>query len=161
MLAIGAVYFYFSFDIRIFSWTAMHFVTSRTIPQFYAFFLALLSAILIVKGCREHGALKRAEAAGASSAANGKHAVSILAKYYSVPLTFVAMVLYAGTMAWLGFMISSALYVFFQTLILAPKGRVTTRTAAAAGGIAIVSSVLVEYVFVNHLGLILPACRII
>lgn len=157
LLLVAGAYFYHSFGIRVFRDLAAFSVNSRTVPQIYGIILAGLSLVLIIQAALNFRAERAAAPEAAAPAQTGPVADgSFLGKYSSVLLTFFFMAVYAGTMAPLGFRVSSAIYVFFQTLVLTPKGRITGKVVGLAAVVAVVASVLVEYVFVNHLSLILP-----
>lgn len=157
LLGIAAFYFHASYGIRVFADLATFSVNSRTIPQLYAALLAVLSLVLTAQAlCRKP---EGGGPAGPDAERTKRPSVRLAElrnKYVPVLLTFVLMALYAGAMNWLGFVVSSALYVFFQILVLTPKNGRNAKLFLVAAVVALFGSMLVDYLFSNHLSLVLP-----
>ncbi len=122
-------------------------ITSRTMPEIWAACLLLLALILISRAFRG----PRKEAGAASPAFSLK---AFIVEHREVIATFAALFCYAALMQLCGFIISSALYIFAQTLILMPKGR---RRPAVALVLGVAVSAIAYVSFVHWLGVLLPA----
>lgn len=75
-------------------------------------------------------------------------------EYRRVVATIAVLTAYVFLMSTVGFMISSAVYLFLQILILTPKGRKNYILFAV---IAIVASAAIYFIFKNCLNVMLPA----
>ena len=145
VLAVFALwYLWQSFSIRVFA--AMGKVNSTTMPKIWAVCMLLLAGALILRSLRAPKSAKDSQ--GAFSLGEWCRANS------EVLLTFVALFIYAAIMVPLGFIISSILYIFAQTLILMGKEH---RSYVKAGLIAVVCSVATYFIFVYWLAVLLPA----
>lgn len=145
VLALFALwYFYESTGIKAFAGLAGKSpVTSSTMPKIWAVCLLLLSAALILRAIR----------APKGKSAGSKFSLGDWCKTNSeVLLTFLALFVYAALMAPLGFIISSILYIFAQTIILMGKDRNYVKALI----IAVVCSVASYCVFVYGLAVLLP-----
>lgn len=146
VLALFALwYFYEAIGIKTFAGMSKAAVTSSTMPKIWAVCLLLLAGALILRAVR-----------APKGAREGKRATfAEWCKTNSEVLqTFAALFIYAALMAPLGFIISSILYIFFQTLILMGKEH---RNYVKALVIAVVCSVACYLVFVYGLAVLLPA----
>lgn len=146
VLALFALwYFYEALSIRVFAGMGKAVVNSTTMPKIWAVCLLLLAGALILRSLRTpapKGAKSGSFSLGAWVKAN-----------YEVFLTFTALFIYAALMEPLGFIISSILYIFAQTLILMDKEH---RSYVKALAIAVVCSVASYAVFVYWLAVLLP-----
>ncbi len=122
-------------------------ITSRTMPEIWAVCLMLLALVLISRGFRGG---KARESGGGSPAFSLK---AFIIEQREVIATFVALFLYAALMQLCGFIISSAIYIFAQTLILMPKGR---RRPVLALCLGVAVSAIAYAAFVHWLGVLLP-----
>jgi putative tricarboxylic transport membrane protein len=121
-------------------------ITSRTMPEIWAACLMLLALILVSRAFRGRGK----ESGGGSPAFSLRAAIK---EHREVIATFIALFCYAALMQLAGFIISSAAYIFAQTLILQPKGG---RKPALALGLGVVVSIATYFAFVHWLGVLLP-----
>ncbi len=85
------------------------FAHARIIPTLLGILLIILSAVLIFQGLRQ---MKRED----HEPAKKLNKVDVI----SVILTFASMILYIIILSYLGFMLSTMLYLFVQITILAP-----------------------------------------
>lgn len=145
VLALFAIWYFFeAMSIKTFAGMSKAVVTSSTMPKIWAVCLLLLAGALILRSIRA----PKPEKAGQ------KVTFGDWCKTNSeVLLTFAALFIYAGLMAPLGFIISSILYIFFQTLILMGKEH---RSYVKALVIAVVCSAACYFVFVYGLAVLLP-----
>ena len=124
--------------------TRVSLVDSAAYPKVLLAVLGVLSCAQIWISVRE---LKRAGTGGSGEEGKKKD-------YMCVLRTLILSCVYVLLLEPLGFLISSILYVFFQTLNLCPKDEVSVVKFAV---IAVVSSVIIYFTFRNGLHLMLPA----
>ncbi len=147
VLALFALwYFYEALSIRIFAGMGKAVVNSTTMPKIWAVCLLLLAGALILRSLRT-------PAPKDAKSGSGFNLGAWVKANYEVFLTFAALFLYAALMEPLGFIISSILYIFAQTLILMDKGH---RSYVKALVIAVVCSVASYALFVYWLAVLLP-----
>ncbi len=145
VLAIFALwYLYQSFSIRMFAAMGKVAVNSATMPKLWAICMLLLAAALISRYFRKGKAKKAEKKAGSGS---------ILADNAEVIATFVSLIVYVVLLKYAGFIVSTSLYVFAQTIILMQKHE---RNYVKAGVLAIVFSVVAYFLFVHVLAVLLP-----
>ncbi len=145
VLALFAIwYFVQAGTIRIFPGMGKAIISSQTMPKLWAVCLMLLAAVLISRPFRKSFKADREAKLSFSE---------MITKNSEVILTFVALFVYAGLLSSLGFIISTALYVFAQNLILTPK---EDRSYLKAALLGIVSSVAAFCIFVYWLDVLLP-----
>lgn len=76
------------------------------------------------------------------------------ADYTAVILTLILAIAYVALLEPAGFLISSALYIFFQIIVMCPKDEIRPAKFAV---ISVIASAVVYFVFRNGLSLMLPA----
>ena len=146
----AAVYFYFSFDIKPFSGLGATPLDSTFIPRLWGACLFLLSLSLVVRGFRERK--RNSYADGRTDTDKGSFAAA-WRDNYEVILTFLSIFIYTALLGRIGFLIMSALYIFFQTVILSPPKKRNYKVAAV---IAVVASTAIDFLFVELLSVLLP-----
>ncbi len=144
----AAVYIYLSGDIQPFKGIGATPLDARFIPRLWGTALLILSLMLVVRGFRARTAELRGGAAG-----SGVSAKSFWDRNREVVLTFAAIAVYTALLGPVGFLIMSALYMFFQILLLSKPEKRNYKLAAA---VAVISAVLVDYLFVELLSVLLP-----
>ncbi len=118
-------------------------VGSGTFPSIVAVVLAIVSVAIIVGGVKKaRGPDEKAKTDG------GKP------RMWAVVATFVIMAIYATLMPSVGFMITTAVYLFAQMYIMAAKEH---QKPILFGVISVVASVSIYYMFVKVFSLMLPA----
>ena len=117
-------------------------VDSRAYPRVLLILLAAMSVALIISSVRQLIKTKDQDA-------SPKEKID----YRCVLITFLLSGAYVIVLEPLGFLISSALYVFFQTMNLCPKEKLTPIKFAV---IAIGSSIVIYVLFRHFLFLMLP-----
>lgn len=148
----AAVYFVMAFDIPTFKGLGSTPLTAQFMPKFWGACLMILSALLVLRGARQYSAHKKSEEqSNGAKSGNGK---GWFYNNYAVVLSFVFLALYVALLEPLGFIISTLLYVFFGVLLLTPPYQ--KRNYIAAVLIAVVTAVLLDYVFVVLLNVLLP-----
>ena len=70
-----------------------------------------------------------------------------------VGLTFILLAIYTVFLKQLGFVTATFLYIFFQTLVLTKKEKRNYKLTII---LAIIFSVLIDYIFVELLSVLLP-----
>jgi len=146
----AALYFYFSFAIKPFNGLGATPLDSTFIPRLWGVCLFLLSGSLVLRGFRE----RRQSLSEGKGAEKGRLSLpSIWHNNYEVILTFIAIGVYTALLGPVGFIIMSALYIFFQVIILSPPEKRNYKVAAL---IAVVASVAIDFLFVELLSVLLP-----
>jgi len=148
--AFSAVYLYFSMGIKPFKGIGATPLDATFIPRFWGVCLLILSLTLVARGLRERAdARKSAEASAGGARSPG----AFVRRNYEVILTFLSILVYTALLGPVGFIVMSALYIFFQALILTPKAK---RNPKAAALIAVVAAVSIDFLFVRLLSVLLP-----
>jgi hypothetical protein len=138
-----------SFNISTFTGLGAAPLGSAFIPRLWGVCLGLLSLSLFFRGLRERAAYAKTGKIVPFAFSFAK----FCKENREVILTFVVIAVYTALMGVVGFVIMSAFYLFAQILILTPPGR---RNLLAAGIISVVTSVLVDFIFVSLLHVLLP-----
>lgn len=145
VLALFSIWYYVaSMGIKVFAGFGKSMLSSATMPKVWAVCMFLLAMALIVRSLRFKGKTRAAEAA----------TEGFFSKNREVFATFGALFLYVASMNYVGFIISSAVYVFLQTVILMPKAKRNYKVAALIG---VVSAPVLYYFFVYCLAVLLPS----
>jgi len=111
-------------------------------PKILAVMLAVTSVPIIIGGA----AKAKADDSGTAKSAP--------MRWQGVLMTFVLMAAYAGLISTVGFMITTAVYLFLQMNILAAKHN---RRLVLFAVVSVVSAVAINYTFVKVFNLMLPA----
>lgn len=122
--------------------TRMALINSAFYPKIVAVFLLLLSCLQIVVSVV---VLRRAQP---SAAAPDKKDIRC------VILTLMLALAYTLALEPVGFLISSVVYIFVQTIVMCPRNEMRPAKFAF---IAVVASFVIYYAFRNGLSLMLPA----
>ena len=119
------------------------FISARTIPVAWAVLLLVLSVVLMV---RSYAEIRHLKATG-EEIFSGRTPKDWLADNYAVIGTFIILFLYAFAMRPVGYLISTFVYLIVQVVLLILKALI----------LAVVFSVLSDYLFVELLSVPLPA----
>ncbi len=150
ILAVFSITYYMqACSVRIFPGMGKAIVNSQTMPKIWAICLFLLALCLISRPFRK--SFKDNSKSSSLSFIESCKANS------EVILTFIALFFYVLCLNFLGFVISSAVYIFLQTIILMPKEKRSYLKAAILG---IVSATIAFCVFVYWLDVLLPVGKI-
>lgn len=155
LAAFSVFYFYMSIGIEVFAGYGATKINSQTIPQIYSAILLFLSLSLLTRTARRIYADKKA-----GTFCKSKQRISVrnfLAEYYAVIATFLCMFAFAFALKTVGFLISAFLYLIVQILVLTPKGKITWKVVVLAVLIALISSILIDWLFVTQFSVLLPA----
>lgn len=148
LLCIGLFFFIDSFNIQIFHGMGSTAINSATLPRMWSTLLIVLCIYVFVR------TLVRMKKEGATGNLfkNGVLKTLIFDNYESI-LSLVFMALYYGLMKPLGFIPATVLYLYGQILLLQRKEE---RNFWIPAILAIVSSILIYYVFRYQLEVVLP-----
>lgn len=158
-LAAGIVVLLFSLfyftkigDIVVFGTSTEALVSARTVPYLWAGICFVLSACLIVRSLLQ---MKKLKAAGEVS--KERNAIKAwLADNYAVVGTFAMLALYAFSMRKVGYLLDTFAYLMIQIPLLTQRGKINKRLVITTLIIAVVFSVLTDYLFVELLSVPLP-----
>lgn len=125
-------------------------LTNRFVPYLWGGALLVLSVWILIRGLRKR---KKFLAEGGQIKKTPLGAV--LKEYREVVASFVALAIYVGLMNFLGFAISTALYVFAQIIILTPKKK-WKETVLPAVITAVLTGGVLFYIFRYLLNVLLP-----
>lgn len=152
VLAIFSILYYMqACSVRIFPGMGKSIVNSQTMPKILAVCLFLLAACLISRPFRK---------SYKDDNSSKKKMLSLMETVKENSLiiyTFGALFLYALALEYVGFIISSAVYIFLQTLILMPK---QNRSFIKAAILGVVSGVAAFCIFVYWLDVLLPVGKL-
>lgn len=149
-LAFSVAFYCSGFGIKVYGGYGNMGISGRFLPQIMAVGTGILSLVLIfqwVSQARKCPAPVPGGADGEGSTRDFPH---------KVVLTTFCIAAYLCLIPYLGFLISTALYLFFQITLLAPKEKHKAKNNAITAAISIVFSAAVYYIFVNVFTLILP-----
>lgn len=143
-------YLYFSLSIKPFRGIGATPLDAAFIPRFWGWCLLVLSLSLILRGFNEK---RKSENAGKIAAAPAFSLKGFVSRNAEVILTFLAILVFTALLGPVGFVVMSALFIFFEALILTPKAK---RNPIAAAAIAVVAAVSIDFLFVRLLSVLLP-----
>lgn len=129
------------------------FISARTIPVAWAVLLLVLSVVLMVRSYAEISHLK----ATGEEIFSGRTPKDWLADNYAVIGTFIILFLYAFAMRPVGYLISTFVYLIVQVVLLTQRKKINKKLILKALILAVVFSVLSDYLFVELLSVPLPA----
>jgi small neutral amino acid transporter SnatA (MarC family) len=143
MLALSVFYLIFAQQIKTKPKLTPSYASDRIMPTILGILLAILSVFLIVQGIKkmrapDDGEVKRADRADT----------------IAVVLTFAIIIAYIILLPYLGFILSTMIYLFIQMIILAPPDK---RNYVVFAIVAVVFTLLVFFAF--RMGLSQPLPR--
>lgn len=118
-------------------------IGAEFIPKIYGIVLLVLAACLIYQGINEARHFDAAKA----EAGNKKDTKNVI-------LTFILIIVYVALMEFLGFMLSSTLFLFLMSMLLTPANTKRNYTVSAVYSVAL--SVATYYLFHNLMYIPLP-----
>ena len=149
-LFIGIGFLFFSIGVWIASFSIKRLVVSRIgsafVPQLAASLLGILSIILIAQSVASKSKAVPSASQKVKPEASAESRKRVL-------LTFLLILLYLALLESVGFLITTAFYLFFQILVLSRK----KPNLPLYGLIAVFTSLIVYYLFVKVFILFLPA----
>lgn len=155
-LYLGIGFFLFSIGVWIASFSIKHLVVARIgsafVPQLAAALLGVLSIVLILQSV--HRAPKGSIAETTKTASLTEQETETASnRKKRVRLTFLLILFYLIFLEPVGFLITTALYLFFQFWVLSRR----KPNLPLYGIIAVFTSVIIYYLFVKVFVLFLPA----
>ncbi|WP_339251615.1 tripartite tricarboxylate transporter TctB family protein [Sporosarcina sp. FSL W8-0480] len=120
-------------------------------PQVIAGLIALMALAIIIQGIRN---VKAERVKEASSDVVTKKDPKDEVTYRPVILTFILMAVYVAVMPFVGFLITTAVYMFIQMMILSDKPE---RRWLLFAVVSVVASATIYYVFRNVFYVMLPS----
>lgn len=149
-IAIGVSLFVLSFQVKDFASVS---VGPEFLPRIAAVLFIALGGILALQGLKAARSAPNAASAPVSRAkdpADSKYGGGLLPVAYSI----IVLGLYVALLKPIGFIISSALFIFFQILILSQGLK---RNYLLFAVVAVLSSVIAYYLFVRVFQVMIPA----
>lgn len=137
------LYYIGALQIKMYKGLGVSVIDSSEVPKKWAIFLFLLSIMLIIRSVKR---MKKSSEKNVSLA-------QLLTLNKEVGLTFILLAIYTVFLKQLGFVTATFLYIFFQTLVLTKKEKRNYKLTII---LAIIFSVLIDYVFVELLSVLLP-----
>ncbi len=158
-VATGCVVIGFAILIFVLSLDVKDFAVARIgaafLPRVAAMLFAVLGTILVIEGWGRRS--RETPTSESTTPATGGGTVGespIFGGWVAVMLSVGLMCAYVAALSSLGFIISSAIYVFLQILVLAKNAR---RNYALFGLVAIVTPVAAYFMFVRVFQVMIPA----
>lgn len=145
LFAIGIIMFFASFNIKVVAGMTVG-IGSDFMPKIGAIILAFLGATILILGFKK---IKNTDLSQENTTVNTNHK-----RLAVVAFSLVSIALYIFLINILGFMISTALYIFAQITLLAPKGKVNYLLFTV---VSLIVSSSIYYTFVKAFDLMLPA----
>lgn len=137
------LYYIGALQIKMYKGLGVSVIDSSEVPKKWAIFLFLLSIMLIIRSVKR---MKKSSEKNVSL-------VQLLTLNKEVGLTFILLAIYTVFLKQLGFVTATFLYIFFQTLVLTKKEKRNYKLTII---LAIIFSVLIDYIFVELLSVLLP-----
>lgn len=137
------LYYIGALQIKMYKGLGVSVIDSSEVPKKWAIFLFFLSIMLIIRSLKR---MKKSSEKNVSLA-------QLLTLNKEVGLTFILLAIYTVFLKQLGFVTATFLYIFFQTLVLTKKEKRNYKLTII---LAIIFSVLIDYVFVELLSVLLP-----
>lgn len=140
-IAFSAALFFSTGSIRVFAPNSASYINAQFFPYLLSSLLGLVSVVQLIIAIRK---------LPASVAAKGGMSRGGMGRIF---LTLVLLAVYVGLLKDVGFLIMTACYVFFQSLLLTPGDRISVTFSL---GLALVSSSVIYFLFTQILSLMLP-----
>ena len=141
-LALSVFYLIFSLQIKTKPKLTPSYASDRIVPTILGILLAVLSVILIAQGVKR----MRAQDDGEAKAMDRADIMAVI-------LTFAVIICYIILLPYLGFILSTLIYLFCQMIVLAPPDK---RNYALFAIVAVVFTLLVFFAFRMGLQQLLP-----
>jgi putative tricarboxylic transport membrane protein len=140
-IVFSAAIFFSTGSIRVFAPNSASYVNAQFYPYLISAILGVVSIIQLIIAIRK---LPSPNPEKGSMTRDG---------IIRIALTLVLLAVYVGLLKHVGFLIMTAVYVFFQSLLLTPKDRISVKFAL---GLALISSSAIYFLFTQILTLMLP-----
>lgn len=124
---------------------------NRFVPRLWGSILLLLSLVLIWRGVKQR---KEAIEKNVGKISSGENLAELCKENFEVIASFVMLAVYTALMEPVGFLISTALYLYGEIIVLT---RPEKRNYILPAVVAVIVAVAVDFVFVRFLSVLLPA----
>ena len=141
-IAFSAGLFFNTGSIRVFAPNSGSYINAQFFPYLLSSILGIFSVVQLIISIRNLPESK--VGAGAGMSRDG---------VIRIGLTLALLAVYVAFLVDVGFLIMTAVYVFFQALILTPRDRLNIKFAL---GLAVISSSIIYFLFTYVLELMLP-----
>jgi putative tricarboxylic transport membrane protein len=156
-LYLGIGFLLFSLGVWIASFSIKHLVVARIgsafVPQLAATLLGILSIVLILQSVLHASSDSSKTVSSTGEESREQETEAALKRRKRVRLTFLLILFYLILLEPIGFLITTALYLFFQFWVLTRR----KPNLPLYGIIAVSTSVIIYYLFVKVFVLFLPA----
>lgn len=150
ILAVSSIiYFAFTFQIDVFKGTGATPLDSRSMPRIWAALLLILSLRLVYRGLKG----KKLAELNKSEVTKTKNIKEFLLDNREIVLTFLFLAIYIIGLKYIGFLIMTIVYLFFQISILTNKNERKYKNIVIVSTLA---AVFINYLFVTWLNVMLP-----
>ena len=126
-------------------------LTNRFIPYFWGIVLLILSLTLLIRGLKQ---LRKDRETKENTDAQNLNFKKLLNENSEVIICFFLIFFYLLLMQHIGFVVTTAVFIFLQTLNLTPKEKRRPLLSAVVG---VASAILLYLIFCNMLHILLPA----
>lgn len=147
---ISIIYLVFSAQIEIFTGSGSTPLNARFMPRLWGSLLLLLSLILVYRGIKQLISTSKSK----EDIPEKIKIINLIRENKEVVLSFIALFIYVVTMKYVGFLITTAIYIYIQILILTKKEK---RNYVLPAIVAVVFSCSIYFVFVYFFNVLLPA----
>ncbi len=152
----GIFFLLFSIFLYVLSYAIKMTKADSLGPQFFprlvALFMAILSIVVIVNGYKGMKEEKNKEQSGSNQPSKAPEKIDKLSLLFSS----ILLIGYALLIDTLGFMITSALYLFFQIYLISPPELLKKKNLVINGVISIVVPVALYFIFYRAFNIFLP-----
>lgn len=138
--------------IRVFKGLGATPINNRFVPYLWGGILLLLGICLIIRGLIKMMKLRAAGVKGEKFSL-----AALISDKREVIASFVCLTLYVGLLEKIGFVIMTTIYTFVQILILTPPDAKWKKNIIPAAIVAVITGILLYYIFRVHLNVLLPA----
>jgi len=150
LAAFSVIYLYLSQGIKVFTGPGRDPLSAKFVPVLFGALLLMCACLLIIRGVRDAKKQSGQERTKGSFARAVRDNLEVI-------LTFATLAVYLMIMKPVGFLLSSVLFIVAEAIILTPpEKRKDKKTILLALVIAIVMSVLADYVFADIFHVMLP-----
>lgn len=140
-IAFSAALFFSTGSIRVFAPNSASYINAQFFPYLLSSVLGLVSVVQLII------AIRKLPTVTATKGGMGRDGM------IRIFLTLTLLAVYVGLLKDVGFLIMTAVYVFFQALLLTPRDRISVRFSL---GLALISASVIYFLFTQVLSLMLP-----
>lgn len=138
--------------IRVFKGLGSTPLSNHFVPYLWGGILLFLGIVLILRGLMNMRRCKNANNLSSKVSIG-----SIISDKREVIASFISLAIYVSLLEKIGFVIMTTIYTFVQILILTPPDNKWKRNIIPAAIVAVITGVLLYYIFKVKLNVLLPA----